>query len=129
MEHRWGERVGVDIPVRLTVRPFSVKTGRLTNLSLSGAFIKGGVDVRVLSRIQVVIEVPSRFKHATPIVSAYVARKFKEGIGVEWCEFAPQAVIDLIRSVSPRRFVPLRIAGTPDTSPSAVPPPLLKHGS
>jgi hypothetical protein len=129
MEHRWGERVGVDIPVRLTVRPFSVKTGHLTNLSLSGAFIKGGVDVRVLSRIQVVIEVPSRFKHATPIVSAYVARKFKDGIGVEWCEFAPQAVIDLIRSVSPRRFVPLRIAGTPGTPPSAAPARLLKHGS
>jgi hypothetical protein len=129
MEHRWGERVGVDIPVRLTVRPFSVKSGRLTNLSLSGAFIKGGVDVRVLSRIQVVIEVPSRFKHATPIVSAYVARKFKDGIGVEWCEFAPQAVIDLIRSVSPRRLVQLRIAGTPAASPSPVPAPLLKHGS
>src|SRR5208282_4030386 len=104
-------------------------SGCLTNLSLSGAFIKGGVDVRVLSRIQVVIEVPSRFKHATPIVSAYVARKFKDGIGVEWCEFAPQAVIDLIRSVSPRRFVPLRSAGTPGTSASAVRAPLLKHGS
>lgn len=129
MEHRWGERVGVDIPVRLTVRPFSVKSGRLTNLSLSGAFIKGGVEVRVLSRIQVVIEVPSRVKHATPIVSAYVARKFKDGIGVEWCEFAPQAVVDLIRSVSPRRLVQLRIAGMPAASPSAVHAPLLKHGS
>jgi PilZ domain len=129
MEHRWGERVGVDIPVRLTVRPFSVKSARLTNLSLSGAFIKGGVDVRVLSRIQVVIEVPARFKHATPIVSAYVTRKFKDGIGVEWCEFAPQAVTDLIRSVSPRRLVQLRIAGTPAASPSAVPAPLWKHGS
>ena len=101
MEHRWGERVGVDIPVRLTAQPFFVRDARLTNLSLSGAFINADFDLRVLSRIQVVIELPLLFKHATPIIAAYVTRKFRDGIGVEWCEFAPQAVIQLIRSSSP----------------------------
>ncbi len=101
MEHRWGERVEVDIPVRLTAQPFCVRAARLTDLSLSGAFINAGFDLRELSRIQVVIEPPLLFKYETPIIAAYVARKFKDGIGVEWCEFAPQAVIQLIRSVSP----------------------------
>ena len=112
MEHRWGERVGVDIPVRLTAQPFFVRDARLTNLSLSGAFINAGFDLRVLSRIQVVIELPLLFKHATPIIAAYVTRKFRDGIGVEWCEFAPQAVIQLIRSSSPS-LAHARRAGAP----------------
>jgi PilZ domain len=133
MEHRWGQRVAVDVPIRLTVRPFSVKAARLMNLSLSGAFIKGSLELRVLSRIQVVIDLPSRFKHATPVISAYVTRKFRDGIGVEWCEFAPQAVSELIRSVSHRRFPPLRIAEL-TASPSPGPATLstqgtLKHGT
>ena len=52
MEHRWGERVGVDIPVRITGHPFTVRTGRLSNLSVSGAFIRADVDVRPLSPAQ-----------------------------------------------------------------------------
>ena len=60
MEHRWGERVGVDIPVRITGHPFTVRTGRLSNLSVSGAFIRADVDVRPLSRILVAIELPQR---------------------------------------------------------------------
>ena len=98
MEHRWGQRVAVDIPVRITGHPFSVRTGRLSNLSVSGAFIKAEFQLRLLSRIQVAIEAPQRSRHAAPIIAAYVARKGKDGIGIEWCEFAPNAVKDLLRS-------------------------------
>ena len=127
MEHRWGERVGVDIPVRLTAQPFFVRDARLTNLSLSGAFIDAGFDLRVLSRIQVVIELPLLFKYATPIIAAYVTRKFKDGIGVEWCEFAPQAVIQLIRSTSPRLAHAPRAGAPAAAAPAQAPSPW--HGT
>jgi hypothetical protein len=128
MEHRWGERVGVDIPVRITGHPFSVRTGRLSNLSISGAFIRADVDVRLLTRILVAIELPHRPKRGAPMIPAFVARKFKDGIGIEWCEFKPPEVNRLLQSTSARRFrrdPTVRTAG----AIARLLPPLLKHGS
>jgi PilZ domain-containing protein len=130
MEHRWGERVGVDIPVRITVHPFAVRNGRLSNLSVSGACIKTDFDLRVLSRIQVAIDLPQRSKHEAPSVAAYVARKLKDTIGIEWCEFAPPAVSRLLQAFAARPYIRLR---KPDpyatVAVSRLSAPLLKHGS
>jgi PilZ domain len=98
MEHRWGQRFAVDIEVRVGSRPYAVRTGRLMDLSMSGASIKIGMDLRVLSRVQVALLMPGRFPHATPVISAYVARRHRDGVAVEWCDFAPQAVVELLRS-------------------------------
>ena len=89
MEHRWGERVGVDIPVRITGHPFTVRTGRLSNLSVSGAFIRADLDVRPLSRILVAIDLPHRPKRDAPLIPAFVARKLKDGIGTQWRNVLP----------------------------------------
>jgi len=100
MEHRWGERFEVDIAVRLGSRPYTIRTGRLIDLSMSGGCITIGMDLRVLCRVQVALILPARFSQVTPlpVISAYVARRHREGVGVEWCDFAPQAVVDLLRS-------------------------------
>ena len=130
MEHRWGERVGVDIPVKITAHPFSVRSGRLQNLSVSGAFIRMDHDLRLLSRIQVAIEMPQRSKHDAPVLAAYVARKYKDGIGIEWCEFAPPPVPQLLHSFTTRRHIRLR---RPESAAAIaitrLSSPLLKHGS
>jgi hypothetical protein len=97
MDHRWGRRVEVDFPVRLAAHRFAVRDGRLINLSVSGALIEADLDARVLCRIQVVLLLPAFPRHEAPVVEAYVARKHRHGIGVEWCEFAPRAVRDLLR--------------------------------
>ena len=130
MEHRWGERVGVDIPVKITAHPFSVRPGRLQNLSVSGAFIRMDHDLRLLSRIQVAIEMPQRSKHDAPVLAAYVARKYKDGIGIEWCKFAPPPVPQLLHSFTMRRHIRLR---RPESAAAIaitrLSSPLLKHGS
>jgi len=130
MEHRWGQRVGVDIPVRITGHPFAVRTGRLSNLSVSGAFIKAEFQPRLLSRIQVAIEMAHRSRHDAPIVAAFVARRGKDGIGIEWCAFAPPDVNRLLQSFTARRYVRIR---KPDplaaVAISRLSPPLLKHGA
>jgi hypothetical protein len=128
MEHRWGERVGVDIPVRVTGHPFTVRTGRLYNLSVSGAFIRADLDVRPLSRILVAIDLPHRPKSDAPMIPAFVTRKLKDGIGVEWCEFKPPAISRLLQSSTARHFR-LKRAGP---APGAIPrrsAPLLKRRS
>jgi hypothetical protein len=127
MEHRWGERVGVDIPVRITGHPFTVRTGRLSNLSVSGAFIQADVDVRPLSRILVAIELPQRPKNDAPMIPAFVARKLKDGIGIEWCEFKPPAINRLLQSSTARRYHHKRDGRAPGAI-SRLSAPLLKHG-
>jgi len=127
MEHRWGKRIGVDIPVRITGHPFTVRTGRLSNLSVSGAFIRAEVDVRLLARILVAIELPYRTKCDAPTVPAFVARKLKDGIGIEWCEFKPPAINRLLQSSSARPYHRKR----DDRAPGSIfrlSAPLLKHG-
>lgn len=98
MEHRWGERFAIHIPIRLiSARSPLVAIGGITNVSQSGAFI-GDFDFRLLSLIHVVFESPLRPKHGAEIVSAYVARVCNDGIGIEWCEFGPPAVVALLRA-------------------------------
>ena len=112
MEHRWGQRVAVDVPIRLSAGPFSggcaphqcQRQRRLRQIEFRP---------RLLSHIELAIELPQRFMHAMPRLMAYVTRKFKSGAGIEWCEFAPPAVSELIRSATPRRYGYSRRSVTP----------------
>jgi hypothetical protein len=98
-ESRWGERVTVNIPVQVSADAFAGADGCMKNLSLSGALMKADVDLRLHSLIEVSIKMPSQSQSAEAI-TAYVSRRVKEGVGVEWCEFAPSVVKDLLRSPS-----------------------------
>jgi hypothetical protein len=97
MEHRWGQRVNVDVAIRIAARRYSVRQARLVNLSASGAYIKVSTELRLLSRVQIALSLPHRVVHPTPMIAAYVSRKGEDGVGVEWCEYAPQCVLELLR--------------------------------
>jgi hypothetical protein len=129
MEHRWGERLQVDFPVRVIAHRFSVRGGRLADLSVSGALVKAEFEARLLSRIQVAIDLPLWPKHESPIVEAYVARRHKHEFGIEWCEFAPRAVSELLRAVVTRPHAHLRRrTGPASLTIARLSAPLLKHG-
>jgi hypothetical protein len=129
MEHRWGQRVQVDFPVRVIAHRFSVRDGRLADLSVSGALVKAEFEARLLCRIQVAIDLPLWPKHDSPIVEAYVARRHKHEFGIEWCEFAPRAVSELLRAVITRPHTHLRRrAASASLTISRLSAPLLKHG-
>jgi hypothetical protein len=128
MEHRWGARIGVDIPVRITGHPFTVRSGRLSNLSVSGAFIRADLDLRLLSRILVAIDLPHRPKRDAPLIPAFVARKLKDGIGIEWCEFKPPAINRLLQSSIAKHYRRKRDSHAPGAI-LRLSPPLLKPGS
>ena len=130
MEHRWGKRVQVDFPIRVTAHPFVVRDGRLTDLSVSGAWIEADFELRLLSRVEVSIILPMWPKHEAPTVAGYVSRKFREGIGVEWCEFAPYAISQLLRAIVARPHAHVRRpATTASLTTSRLSAPLLRHGS
>jgi hypothetical protein len=96
-EGRWGERVKVNIPVRVSAEAFVGADGCMKNLSLSGALMTANVDLGLHSLIEVNIKMPSPWQRAEPI-TGYVSRRTKEGVGVEWCEFAPTIIKDLLRT-------------------------------
>jgi len=116
MEHRWGERTRVDIPTRIATRhSVLVGAGRFSNLSASGGFIAGSFSVRLLSQVQVSVVSPSPLLEAV-LLAAYVSRKCSSGVGVEWCDFAPMAVTELLRAAAAGnavRFVPPEPAPSP----------------
>jgi PilZ domain len=98
LEHRWGERVRVNIPVRVQTA-WSEADGCMKNLSLSGALLRSDCDLHLHSLIEVSIPLPAPSSR-TAVIKAHVSRKFKEGVGLEWYEFAPSVIKDLVRSAA-----------------------------
>jgi len=75
--------------------------GLMQNLSLSGALMKADCDLRLHLLIEVRIDLPAPAARSS-VVKAYVSRKLPEGVGIEWCQFAPPIVKDLLRSPTVR---------------------------
>ena len=65
MEHRWGERIELDCPVRLELRDGTGVEGRLCNASISGAWIETGarLPARSLAYAIVNVIVPAGARH------------------------------------------------------------------
>jgi len=99
-ESRWGARVKVDIPVHVSSDILSRTGGRIKDVSLSGALVNADAELGLHSLIQVSIQMPSTPQRVEAVM-AYVSRKVNDGLGVEWCEFAPRAVKELLRSRVP----------------------------
>jgi hypothetical protein len=73
----------------------------MRNLSLSGALLRIDANLRLNALIEVSVELPQP-SHLPAILLAHVSRKGKQNVGIEWCEFAPIVVKDLLRSPSMR---------------------------
>jgi PilZ domain len=99
--HRWGQRIAVDIPVQVAANDSPAIHGHLKNLSLSGALLEVDHELRQHAYIEVNIKLAGT-RHNAVRIMARVTRKLKDAAGIEWCEFAPSAVKDLLRSPSIR---------------------------
>jgi hypothetical protein len=95
--HRWGQRISVDIPVRVAASSLPAIHGQLKNLSLSGALMETDLELPLHAYIAITVKLPGMGDSATTVM-ARVIRQLKDAVGVEWCEFAPTTVKDLLRS-------------------------------
>jgi len=82
LEHRWGERITVNIPVRVETNQLTRANGCMQDLSLSGVLMKSDSDLRLHTLIEVSIALPPPSTR-TAVLKAHVSRKFKEGAGIE----------------------------------------------
>ena len=101
MERRWGERIQIDVLVHLSDDKVARIRARMRNLSLGGALFKIDANVRLNALVEVSIELPQS-SQPPAILLAHVLRTRDEDVGIEWWEFAPSVVKDLLRSPSIR---------------------------
>jgi hypothetical protein len=99
--HRWGQRTTVDIPVQVAASALPAIHGHLKNLSMSGALMETDHELPLHAHIAISVKWPEMGGGITTVM-ARVTRQLKEAVGVEWCEFAPRIVKDLLRSPSIR---------------------------
>jgi|SRR5450756_1435370 len=96
MEHRWGQRRAVDIATQLRTPGGVIAQGRISNVSVSGAFIATKLPLALLSHVNVRLARPASERGARGHAEAQVVRRESDGIAVEWCELAPAAVRALL---------------------------------
>lgn len=95
MEHRWGQRFRVAQKVRLTARRWSADA-QLRDLSASGAYLEcSPPPARVML---VMVEFGGAQRRVA--VAAELVRREHSGIAVEWREFAPRAVRQILLQFS-----------------------------
>lgn len=98
MEHRWGERFPLNVTVRLNAGSTVVLGLRMSNVSVSGGLVDTDVLIPVFSHVVVEFELTG---HSGPLkqrVPAYVVRHGRDGVGLEWQEFAPRAIVGLLET-------------------------------
>ena len=115
--------------MRITTHPFSVRHGRLTNMSVSGAAFKVDFDLRPLSRIQLFIELPHKTRYEASGIAAYVTRADKTCVGIEWCEFSPPLISEILATLSTRPYIRMRKPDLPPAVIARLSEPLLKHSA
>jgi hypothetical protein len=71
---------------------------RVSDISLGGALLASTLDSNVGARVQVAILIPSGDASYLVVIDAYIVRKAELAFAIEWSEFAPTEVIDLIRA-------------------------------
>lgn len=84
MESRRGRRDNTDVAVRFVALPGTIGTGRVTNISLSGAFME--TTCKLALGTMIYIEGLERGKtDAAKRLAATVIRRCTAGVGLEWC--------------------------------------------
>jgi hypothetical protein len=120
MEHRWGNRIAVDIGVRISAWPSSIGVGRIVNLSMSGAWIRAHLNLSVLSRVMVILDSSPAGKQETSSIGAYVTRTSREGFGVEWYELDPPAFSNLLHPAAFPGNAGGEVTEYPNTAPQGM---------
>ena len=93
MEHRWGDRVTIEVPVRISSNG-ATGSGTLRNISTSGAFIETALPLSTLTMVRIMIPRGPNAGWARADVRGFVVRRDRNGVGIEWCEHAPMEAVE-----------------------------------
>jgi hypothetical protein len=86
MEHRWGRREATDVAVYFVANSGTAGTGRVLDVSLTGAYLETLVSLRLLSVIYLKLDAKASTAGKTQCIAATVVRSDGRGVGLEWYE-------------------------------------------
>ena len=102
MEHRWGKRIAVELPVTVVhVTAKRAGPGCLQEISLGGALLVTPWELNVGATVQVLLS--GRDEIPDALIEASVVRRCGAAIAIEWLDFAPNDAVDVVRSESRRQ--------------------------
>ena len=127
MEHRWGHRREISRAVQLGTRSGVAARGRISNVSISGAFVTSSLPASLYSYVEIQFTALLDGKRTRMTVEGQVVRKEPGGFGVEWCEFAPEAVRALVTVPAFRQAEPPQPHAEWEWEPVARPHPRIMH--
>ena len=104
MDHRWGRRQPTDLEVRFAAAAEASGTGRVLNISLTGAYLETQVPLNLLSVVYLESSGSAMGARQQRRIAASVVRQDARGVGLEWCENSTEST-----SVSARLAI---LAGT-----------------
>ena len=99
MEHRWGQRISTDVAVSLVATPATIGVGRMLNVSSTGAFVQTRLHVPLLSFVYLEPADLAVDGCVVGRIGACVVRRCADGVGLEWCDDAADAVERLMSAV------------------------------
>ena len=102
MEHRWGQRIELEVPVRLELKHRKLGSGLLRNASISGAFIETSAELPLFTNLVVALPAVNRTGEHSAELGACVVRVTPYGFAVEWRDMACPAVEAMLEKASGR---------------------------
>jgi hypothetical protein len=99
MEHRWGNRVDVDLPVRVEIGGKLVAMGSMRNASISGALITVRANLPPLATLTVTIHTSVNGRGYYLELPASVVRSEPDAFAIEWRDMACQGLLDLLHGL------------------------------
>lgn len=88
MEHRWGVRRACKARVTVSAGGGLSGTGRLRDISMSGAFLETALPLPIFAQLSVAVLRGDGSNHLLDF-PAVVVRHAPDGVGLEWCDPNP----------------------------------------
>ena len=93
MEHRCGTRYAVDIPVYVRTRNAALSSlGQLCEVSITGGFVRTVLAAQPMSYIAIQLLTDEPLPREVLLVEGQVVHHTRQGLGIEWSEYAPRLV-------------------------------------
>ena len=106
--HRWGQRIALEVPVKLEFGGRPMGHGLLRSASISGGFIDSTLELPIFSNLVVVLPANSEAAPNGARLAGCLLRREPAGLAVEWRDMGCPAIASLLEKVSGRSIADLR---------------------
>jgi hypothetical protein len=100
MEHRCGTRSSINHTVRVSIDRRPSFIARLRDVSASGAFLIMPSGAPYFAEVRVTLRVRCNSRVEQAVLEGLAVRNATNGIGVEWLEFAPRCIRNLMQGLA-----------------------------